>query len=765
MNKVITDGIILMPPAFAQGLAAWSRSDGTPGSPTWAGHPDAALVPADQDFGDCLEVLKSQATVSLRAMADTPVLPGCYLRVTARVKAMSGNLPSVRIAAWAGQNAATHLGGVTETGPAVALTAYGRVETVSAIIGVGFRQGVDMSWGRAATIGHFGLDLTGATGGVVRIDDIVIEDITQVFLRDLMDWVDVRDHGARGDGATDDSAAVEAADAEALATGRSLLFSAGTYLLATDVQLDAPVRFEGTVSMPADKRLAITRGFNLPVYAAAFGSEEAGFRKAFQALLNFTDHESLDLGGRRIEITAPIDMQAAVGNKTTFASRRVIRNGQFNVIAGPAWTPSVVSSQASYAAASPTLLSNVANVANIAVGALVQGAGVGREVYVSATNVGAGTVTLSQPLYAAPGSQVYTFTRFRYVLDFSGFQQLDKMTLDDIEFQCNGVASGILLAMSGRTFHLRDSFVSNPAHRGITSAGGGCQGMMIDRCQFLSAEGALRAQDRVSIGFNTNANDVKIRDNRATQFRHFAVLGGDGNLLTGNHWFQGDDEVQGVRLAGVVLAMTNVRSTITGNYIDNSFVEWTNEYEADPAFANQFSFGGLTVTGNSFMASDVAPWFAWLVIKPYGAGHFVQGLNVSGNVFRAINGSVDRIERVDSSFAGLDNGRMRNVLFQGNAFNGVTQPCENPTLWQHLQASAAATWTVLPGTVLPFGGWARNVEGLCAEGIITGPANERRSDMPAVDVEQGSARNELRLNWLAASKGTVQVRVRMDNPL
>ena len=119
--------------------------------------------------------------------------------------------------------------------------------------------------------------------------------------------------------------------------------------------------------------LAITRGFNLPVYAAAFGSEELGFKKAFQALLNFVDHESLDLGGRRIEVTAPIDMQAAVSNKTSFSTRRVIRNGQFNVVAGPAWAPTVVTSQAGYSTAMPTTLSGVVNVANIPVGALVQG--------------------------------------------------------------------------------------------------------------------------------------------------------------------------------------------------------------------------------------------------------------------------------------------------------------------------------------------------------------------------------------------------------
>jgi len=765
MNKVITDGIVLMPPPFSAGLTQWSRTDGTPGSPTYQGHPDVALVPADQDFGDCLEMQKTAATMSLRSMADTPILPGCYLRVTARVKAMSGNLPSVRIAAWAGVNTSTHLAGVTETGPSLALTAYGRVEMVSAIIGIGFRQGVDMSWGRAATLGHFGIDLTGATGGVVRVDDIEIEDITEAFLRTMMDWVDVRDYGAKGDGVTDDSAAVEAADADALATGRTVLFSKGSYHLASDVQLDAPCRFEGTVTMPADKRLAITRGFNLPVYAAAFGSEELGFRKAFQALLNFSDHESLDLGGRRIEVTAPIDMQAAVSNKTTFSTRRVIRNGQFNVVAGPAWAPTVVTSQASYSTASPNTLTGVVNVANVPVGALVQGAGVGREIYVTAKNLGAGTLTISQALYGAPGTQTYSFTRFKYVLDFSGFAQLDKMNLDDLDIQCNGEASGILLAPAGLIFQVRDCYVTSPKDRGITSIGTGCQGMLIDRCQFLSNESSLKAQDRVSIALNTNANDIKIRNNRATQFRHFAVLGGAGNLVVGNHWFQGDTETAGVRLGGVVLTSTNVRSTITGNYIDNSFVEWTNEYEASPGFSSQFSFGGLTLTGNSFMASDVAPWFRWIVIKPFGAGHFIQGLNVSGNVFRVTNATIDRVEAVDTTFAPLDMSRMRNVLFQGNSFNGVTQNTENPTLWQHDQTTAATVWSALPGPVLPFGAWARNVEGVVAEGGISGPANERRSDMPYVEVEQGAAKNEVRINWLAASKGRVQVKVRMDNPL
>jgi hypothetical protein len=383
---------------------------------------------------------------------------------------------------------------------------------------------------------------------------------------------------------------------------------------------------------------------------------------------------------------------------------------------------------------------------------------------VTAVNVGAGTATLSQPLYGASGTQNYTFTRFKYILDFSGFAHLAKLVLDDIEFQCNGISSGIMLAPNGLIFHIRDCFVVAPKDRGITSIGTGCQGMLIDRCQFLSNESPLRSQDRVSIAFNANANDLKIRNNRAVHFRHFAVLAGSGNLVVGNHWFQGDNEQAGLRVAGIVIAGTDVKSTVTGNYIDNSSVEWTNEYEADPDFSNQYSFGGLTITGNVFTASDVAPWFSWVVIKPYGSGHFLQGVNISGNVFKAIGGAVDRVERVDTTFAPLNNARMRNVWVEGNSFTAVAQVTANPVMIQHDQVTEQQSWTVDAGAYLPFGGWARNVDSVVSEGMITGPAGVRRSDMPYVDVEQGASKQQVTVNWQNSSKGRVQVRIRMDNP-
>jgi hypothetical protein len=762
MNKAITDGLALMPPAFANGLDVWSSEDGVPGGVTYDTIASAAVVPGDPDFGGAFELLKTDSVQKIRYTGETPILPGCYLRVRARVKAVSGPLPSVRIAGWAGQSGGAHVPGLVETGASTALTAYGEAVEVSAIIGSGPRTGVDFIWAAPAIYGHFGIDLTGPTGGIVRVDDIEIEDVTSVFHRTMMDWVDVRDYGAIGDGTTDNTAAFQAANIAA--AGRGILVPEGVYQLNDSVTFEYPARFSGTVTMPEDRHLILRRNFDLPTYAAAFGDEELGFRKGVRALMVFSDHESFDLGGRRLEVTAPIDMAAATG-QTTYEIRRVVRNGQFNVVPGPAWDTDEQTGTASYDTGTPTQLTGVTNIANIAVGSLVEGIGVGREVYVTAKNAGAGTITLSQPLHAAPASQTYTFKRFKYVLDFSGFDRLSKFTLTDIEVHCQGVASGILLAPSGETFHLKDSFITKPKDRGVTSHGVGCQDLQIDRCHFTSDEQSVAATARVSLGFNVNANDAKIRDNRFQRFGTTMVLHGNGHLIVGNHWFQGDNVTDGPRVAGLVFTYPNVKSVVTGNYIDNSFIEWTNEHDAAPDFAAEFSFGGLTVTGNIFTVNDAASWFAWIVVKPYGAGHFLQGLSVTGNSFKSLNGTTDRVEKLDDSIASLVFGSVRNVVFDGNTFNGIGQVTQNPVTVEFDQASEATDWQVDVGAWLPFGGKAREVTSVVAEGAITNAGAAPVFAMPYVTTETGTGQNEVTLTWPEAVKGRVHVTARVDKPV
>ena len=761
MNMAITDGLVLMPPPFAAGLNLWSRENGTPGSASYQGAPNAALVPADQDFGPCLELQKNDSLQKLRYMGQTPFAPGLYLRVTVRIKAVSGNLPSVRIAAWAGNSSGGAVS-VPSTGPLVPLNSYGQVMTLQAIIGSGNRQGVDMVWGTQPAYAHVGLDLTGANGGVVRIDDIQIDDITEAFHRKLIDVVDVRDFGALGNGTTDDSAAFAAADAGA--GGRTVLVSAGTYRLASNVTFQNAVRFEGTVTMASTRRLVCTRNFDLDTYAAAFGDELEGFRRGVQALFNFTDHVVFDLSGRKIEVDAPINV-AAITGQTSFSTRRVISNGQLAAIASTAWDDTEVSSVATYATSNPLRLTGVANVANIPVGARVTGAGVGREVYVRGKNVGAGTLTLSAPLWNAAGTRTFTFTRFKYLLDFSGFDTLSRFELTDLELTCAGRCSAVMLPDAGLTFRLADCVINAPKDRGITSIGEGCAGLIVDQCQFLSNEQALPAQNRRSIALNANGNDVKLRDNRVVRFAHFAVLGGENVMMIGNHFFQGDDQNNGVRQAGVVLMRTNPKAMLTGNYIDNCFIEWTNEQDAAPDQSNEFSFGGLTLTGNIFLCSDVTSGFRFIVVRPRGPDHFINGLTVSGNIFRATSGNIDRVEKVDSTNAGLDLARMRNLVFDGNTFHGVTQATMCPVTVSHTQNTEAATWTVDGSAFLPFGGMVLTVTSVVADGELRTAANALRHDAPQVVLRQGTGEDRVQLRWPVAVRGRARVTLRCDTPV
>lgn len=763
MSIAIIGNQSLMPRAFRLGLNQWSRTDGRAGSPTWAGAANAALVPADEDFGSCLEILKQDTETALRYMKRTPISPGSYLRISARVKAIAGNLPQVRIAGFAGNAAGTNVAGVTQVGPLVTLASYGEVVEVSAVVGNGRREGVDMAWGRTATFGHFGLDLLGDNNGSIRIESIVIEDVTAAFVPDMLDWVDVRDFGAIGNGTTDDRAAFIAADQAA--AGRGILVPAGSFFIGSDLSIASPIRFTGTLRMPRAARLALMRSFDYPSYASAFGDETEGLKRGLQALLGYTDHAVLDLCGRMVHLTEPLVITDAAPGMTSFANRRVIANGQITVVPGPAWNTGTVTSVATYSPSRSLTLTGVANVANIEIGSRVIGNGVGREVYVSEKNVAQGTLTLSSPLYGGAGTRSYSFHRYRYALDFSGMEQLSRFNIDDIEFLLEGSASGVMLANTGTMNCIRDCYFTRPKDRGITSIGSGCQGMLVDRCEFLSNEMGDLAQNRSSIALNVNNNDSKIRHNRFVRFAHFAVMNGGGHIIEGNHWFQGDNAQNGVRFGGLILTQPNVQATITGNYIDNCSIEWTNEHDSRPDFeGEEYSFGGLTITGNTFLASNTTLGFNWLVVKPYGSGHFIHGLAVMGNVFKSVNNKITRVDKVDTTFADLNYQRMRNIQFQGNMFNGVNTYVANPVDISHDQATASNRWLLTVDKALPFNGWVRNVESVVATSAITNAGNSRVGEMPWVQTQMAANQRQIALNWGSAVRGSVSLRARMDFP-
>jgi hypothetical protein len=350
------------------------------------------------------------------------------------------------------------------------------------------------------------------------------------------------------------------------------------------------------------------------------------------------------------------------------------------------------------------------------------------------------------------------------MLDFSGFDLLSRFEIEDVEFNTLGLCSGVILPITGSTFRFMSNTFNRPLDRGITSIGTGCQGLFVDMCQFLSNESALPAQTRTTIALNVQANDAKIRNNRVVRFAHFAVMNGTGHMIYDNHFFQGDDEPAGVRRAGLIFTQTNVSSVVSGNYIDNCFIEWGNEHDQAPEWNGEFSFGGLNIVGNIFIASGVTTAFRFVVVRPYGPGHYLNGFSMTANSFRVFNGSASRVDAVDTTLSGLDFAKSANVRVEGNSFNNVSQLIMNPLVVSHTQNTAADTWNIGAGGFIPFGGRIRMLESAMPEGAITNALNTARYMSPNALVGTGVGGSEAQLRWGEAVKGKVVVRMRMDLP-
>ena len=208
--------------------------------------------------------------------------------------------------------------------------------------------------------------------------------------------------------------------------------------------------------------------------------------------------------------------------------------------------------------------------------------------------------------------------------------------------------------------------------------------------------------------------------------------------------------------------MQVVSELIISNYIDNCFIEWTNEHDPAPEFSSEFSFSALSITDNVFLSGDVAPWFNYIVVKPHGAGHFLGGVNITGNLFKSLGAKIDRAERVDTSFTDLDYLRMRDVNFTASSFYGVVNRVSNPPLMKHTEGSVATTWTVDTNEKLLFKGQTLAVDSVVVLGRIRNSSNSVVFLSPAADTRKGSNFGQIQLTWQQPMRGVVQIAICMD---
>jgi hypothetical protein len=173
--------IDLMPPAFAEGLDDWSCGDGTPDSPSYDRASFARLAVNDPDFGTCLEMRKIEPVQRLRYMGELPLPRGGFIEIVARIKALRGPLPQVRIAAWPGGAQGRHVPDLATAGPDLSFAGHCFVLELRAVIGPEPLPGVDLVWDARALYAHVGLDLVGPSNGVVRVADLAVREVTDRF--------------------------------------------------------------------------------------------------------------------------------------------------------------------------------------------------------------------------------------------------------------------------------------------------------------------------------------------------------------------------------------------------------------------------------------------------------------------------------------------------------------------------------------------------------------------------------------------------------
>ena len=170
------------------------------------------------------------------------------------------------------------------------------------------------------------------------------------------------------------------------------------------------------------------------------------------------------------------------------------------------------------------------------------------------------------------------------------------------------------------------------------------------------------------------------------------------------------------------------------------------------------------MTGNHFTSSDSVAWFRWISIKPYGTGHFLNGVTIIGNVFKAFDGpELQRVEAVDDSIAPLLPEKFRNVTIDSNTFNGVADTFMNPVTLQVERTSLSSGWRTGIGAFLPFESKARFGTAIVPNTPIRNGPNQIIYSQPYFTGETGPTGKSFDIDWGQGVTGKVRATVRCDD--
>jgi len=454
--------------------------------------------------------------------------------------------------------------------------------------------------------------------------------------------------------------------------------------------------------------------------------------------------------GRNINLSRPIDM-STVATKTVFASVRNFMN--CNLVASQDFPDTVVTKFASCTAGSDVM--TMADTTGLTRGMHVitttfSSRGVARETYIKSVDSST-QITLSVPAWRSRTNFSHTFTKYGFMLDFSKWEDLERTRFTNTNFNLGGFASGILLPFTALETEINLCRFGNVKAKGIVDFNQASNALSIGQCNFTSAESTglpWTEADRVGCAVVCTHNDSKINRIRGLGFLHNIVYHGSGHLLHGYHMFAGEQE-------GIIFTRNDVKSTITGSYIDNACISLTGEY------GGTTDLGGLSIIGNHFTKQANDPDFRWILLKPHAADSTLENLNVVGNVFHCLAGTILRADGVDTTNGSMDASSYKRLHWHSNGYRSVVTPTSNPaTVEKELvnADTAVSTMTFDLGDYLPFSGWTKTASVDTMK--FRDNSNAQVFDVPyiqvATDLGAGN-RTKVQLNFAGTRRGRFRV--------
>ena len=753
MTLDMIGGASIIPHKFIEGLEKWRSDLRNKNAPKLDTFENISINLGGNDDYAKLSLAKNQDSIQLVHDEPIPISDTQYLEVKFSVTLLTGVSPSLRVIATPSTQTKSAISGFAQNGPSQELLS-GVTTEISAIIGPGARPGVDLVWTNNSKFLMFGIEIFGANGANLLIDNISITDVSGAFMAVHSGIVDIRDFGGIGDGATDCFDAFATADS--LANGRTIYIPEGDFYISKKITIHALLQCKGRIIADKTTPIMLAGRFDLESYIHAFKDDVVAFEKAFQALFMFSDHTTLDMRGRIVTLTKPIRLCELLPDSSKFTKNRVLLNGSLDCSNSPDWNASSVQGKASYDESTASkLLTDVENIEQVEIGSHVHGTGVGREIYVIDKDVIAKTVTLTHELYGANSRQTYTFTRFRFLLDLSEVDWIANFHLMNMEFSCRKTASAIMLSKDGIANKIVHCIIGAPGDRGICSYGFGCNGITIESCQLGSWEWSVPANERRTIGICTHSGDMKIRNNRGVYFRHFMVIARGGHIIMGNHFFAENPDASLERNAGIVFSSGGTKTTFTGNYVDHCWIELGFEHNGGALERGNKNFEGIQILGNIFTGKTVASGSPnhFIVLAPLGENCKIMSMNVCNNMFINYGHLLTKVEGVNESIGTIDWSKTTQLCFENNTFSGFEEETWSPIVRKVSKTSATKTWEFDFQNQLPFNSFARSITS------IVGNSDLNPINMPVAEVERGTNKTKVALLFDTATKGSATITV------